>query len=80
MPTASAATHPSILTAAEAGTYLARRLGLPKPLSDQRTWALARARVLPCVRIGRQVRFRVPDLDKWLDRGGAGYPVNRRPD
>lgn len=30
---------------------------------------------IPCVRVGRLVRYRVTDLETWLDRAQAGNPV-----
>ena len=32
---------------------------------------LARRRLLPCVHVGRFVRFRQQDLDVWAEKGGA---------
>jgi len=48
-----------LLTAAE----LAERLAVPK------TWILesARSGAMPCVRLGRYVRFDLADVEKWLE-------------
>jgi len=48
-----------LLTAAE----LAERLGVPK------TWILesARSGAMPCVRLGRYVRFDLTDVEAWLE-------------
>lgn len=42
---------------------VAERLGVPK------TWVLesARSGAMPCVRLGRYVRFDLADVEKWLD-------------
>ncbi len=36
--------------------------------STLRSWVFQRR--IPCVRIGRLVRFRVSDIDLWVKRGG----------
>lgn len=48
-----------LLTAAE----VAERLGVPK------TWVLesARSGAMPCVRLGRYVRFQWADVERWLE-------------
>ena len=63
-------------TAAAAGAHIARRLGLPNPLPEQRVWQLARGGVLPCIRLGRRVFFRRHDLDAWIERGGGEYQAS----
>lgn len=40
----------------------------------KRVYILAREGILPCVRVGRQVRFNRADLEAWAARGGTGYP------
>jgi excisionase family DNA binding protein len=57
------------ISASEAG----RRLSLPK----LRVYQLAREGLLPAVRIGRQVRFRVRDLAIWLEQRRQ-KPVDNR--
>ena len=60
-----------LLTAAE----LAERLAVPK------TWILesARSGAMPCVRLGRYVRFDLVDVEKWLDEcKRPGRPVGLR--
>ena len=52
------------LTAAEAGAYLAERIGLSTPIRAQRMWHFARSGQLPSVRLGRRVWFQVHALDK----------------
>jgi excisionase family DNA binding protein len=42
---------------------IAERLGVPK------TWVLesARSGAMPCVRLGRYVRFDLDDVERWLE-------------
>ena len=39
-----------------------------------RVYELARARSIPCVRIGRQVRFPEDGLRAWIAQGGTPLP------
>jgi len=39
-----------------------------------RVYELARARTIPCVRIGRQVRFPEDGLRVWIAQGGTPLP------
>jgi excisionase family DNA binding protein len=60
-----------LLTAAE----LAERLAVPK------TWILesARSGAMPCVRLGRYVRFDLADVERWLEGcKRPGRPVGLR--
>jgi hypothetical protein len=59
------------LSAAEAGSHIAARLGLSKALTPFRVWELARNGALPCCRLGRRVYFVSEDIDRYLDDGGA---------
>lgn len=74
-PTATAAPaenpRPLLVTAVRA----AEMLGI-----GQRTlWSLTDAGDLPCVRIGRSVRYSVADLETWIDRQrDASSPRRRR--
>jgi len=54
-----------LLTAKE----VAELLRVPVP----RVYALGRLRVLPVVRVGRQVRFDADRLAKWIRDGGHAY-------
>jgi len=54
-----------ILTAPEVATRLR--------ISPQRAYELARLGLLPCIRIGRQVRFNEASLETWIADGGQGY-------
>jgi excisionase family DNA binding protein len=44
--------------------------GLPKST----VFDYARRGVLPCVRIGRRVRFRPQDIERFMDAGGKALP------
>jgi excisionase family DNA binding protein len=60
-----------LLTAAE----LAERLSVPK------TWILesARAGAMPCVRLGRYMRFDLDDVERWLEEcKQPGRPIALR--
>jgi len=57
--------HSNILTADEVAARLR--------ISTQRAYELARLGLLPCIRIGRQVRFLESALDEWIANGGQGY-------
>jgi excisionase family DNA binding protein len=51
---------------------IADRLGVPK------SWVLesARSGAIPCVRLGRYVRFCEADVDAWLEQcKSGGHPV-----
>jgi excisionase family DNA binding protein len=57
---------------------VAERLGVPK------SWVLesARAGALPCVRLGRYVRFDGDDVDRWLEsckQPGRAITLRGRP-
>ena len=54
---------------------IAERLGVPK------TWVLesARSGVMPCVRLGRYVRFDLADVERWLEEcKRPGRPIALR--
>ena len=38
-------------------------------ISSRKLWALTKEGEMPCVRIGRAVRYDVADLQKWVDAG-----------
>lgn len=52
-----------LLTAKETAEIL--KVALP------RVYELARAGLIPCVRMGRQIRFDEGALREWVDRGGT---------
>lgn len=57
---------------------IAERLGVPK------TWVLesARSGAMPCVRLGRYVRFDLADVERWLEeckRPGRPIALRSRP-
>lgn len=49
-------------------------------VSTARVYELARTGVLPCVRIGRQMRFDADRLTAWVQTGGAPLPGGWRRD
>ena len=54
---------------------IADRLGVPK------TWVLesARSGAIPCVRLGRYVRFDLADVERWLEEcKQPGRPITLR--
>jgi hypothetical protein len=65
------------LRAAEAGAYLADRIGLPAAIAARQMWHYARTGVLPAVRLGRHVWFQTDALDAFgigafgTERGGT---------
>lgn len=46
--------------------WVVTKLGIPVPS----IYDYARRGVLPCVRVGRLVRFRPSDIEKFIDSGG----------
>lgn len=49
---------------------ISERLGI----TEDRVWDLIRRRMLPAVRIGRQVRVDEDALEAWIRRGGSALP------
>lgn len=43
-------------------------------VSEARVYELAKLGLLPCVRMGRQVRFRPEEIDAFIASGGAAFP------
>lgn len=41
-------------------------------LSERTLWALTRAGLLPCVRVGKSVRYDPADLAEWVQKAKAG--------
>jgi excisionase family DNA binding protein len=58
--------HPEMLTRDAAATYIGIR---PQTLA---VWAITAKYGLPMVKVGRSVRYRRSDLDKWLERRTVG--------
>jgi excisionase family DNA binding protein len=58
--------NPELLTREQAAAYLGVR---PQTLA---VWASAGRYNLPMVRVGRSVRYRVADLEKWLSARTVG--------
>lgn len=65
MPEDTSTTPRFLLTACEAAEALA--------ISPRTLWELTKRREIPCVRIGRSVRYAPPELKAWINRqkGGA---------
>jgi excisionase family DNA binding protein len=66
MSTAGGPFTSQLLTAEE----LAEHLGVSK----QRVYELARLGLLPCVRLGRAVRFATQAVEAWISSGGRPLP------
>jgi excisionase family DNA binding protein len=60
-----------LLLAAEAAALLR--------LSENRVYELAKRRLIPCVRIGRQIRFPEDKLIAWIEAGGCPLEAPCRP-
>ena len=45
-------------------------------VSPKHIYRLAREGLLPCVRVGRRIRFDKEKIDRWVADGGAGYAPN----
>jgi excisionase family DNA binding protein len=57
---------PRLLSAEEA----ASRLGV----STQRVYDLARKKLMPVVRLGRQIKISERSLEQWIESGGMSLP------
>jgi excisionase family DNA binding protein len=60
-----------LLLAAEAAALLR--------LSENRVYELAKRGLIPCVRIGRQIRFPEDKLLAWIEAGGSPLEAAARP-
>lgn len=49
-------------------------------VSVARVYVLARSEILPCVRLGRQIRFSEQALEQWIANGGQALPGGWRRD
>jgi len=47
-------------------------------VTEARVFELARMKLLPCVRIGRQVRFVPEQINAWVQNGGQALPKGWR--
>lgn len=69
--------HPEItltrcaLRATEAGEYLAFLVGRLEPFTAQQMWAMARADVIPVVRVGRRIFWQSDTLTSFVSTGGS---------
>lgn len=63
MSTESSVTLPRLIDAVE----VSRQLGIPQ----QQIYSLVRQNRIPHVRAGRRIRFSVPALLDWIEKGGS---------
>ena len=49
-------------------------------LSLPRVYQLAREGILPCVKVGRSIRFSQPAVEAWIEAGGAASGNGSGPD
>ena len=59
-------------------TLTAKRLADVFGISPARVYALAREGVIPCVRIGRTVRFDAQQIEEFVRSGGASFAYGWR--
>ena len=67
----STPTKPALLlTATQAAESLA--------ISPRKLWGMTASGEIPCIRLGRCVRYSVDDLHRWIDarREGPAHPAN----
>jgi hypothetical protein len=57
--------------AKEAGRVLATLIGVSEPFTAPAMWRLARLGIVPHVRVGRQLYFRIDDLRTFVANGGS---------
>jgi excisionase family DNA binding protein len=62
-----ASISPLLLTAKEASAVLS--------ISERKLWELTNRREVPCIRIGRAVRYSLADLSKWIEHMKAALPT-----
>ncbi len=51
--------QPKLLTPRQTATYLS--------ISERKLWSLTNENLVPCIRIGRAVRYTVTDLNLWIE-------------
>ena len=66
MLTSIAVDTPSLLTREQAAEYLGVKA------QTLAAWASSRRYGLPMIRVGRSIRYRRADLDRWLDKRTVG--------
>ena len=64
--------QPSLLTREQAAEYLGVKA------QTRACWASAKRYGLPFVRVGRSVRYRRADLDRWLDARTVGAVADEK--
>jgi excisionase family DNA binding protein len=60
--------EPLLLTAREAARSLA--------ISERKLWELTKRKLIPCVRIGRAVRYSPLDLQAWIEAQKSNPPTS----
>ena len=47
-------------------------------ISSRKLWSMTQSGEVPCIRLGRCVRYSVDDLHRWIDarREGPAHPAN----
>jgi excisionase family DNA binding protein len=60
--------HPLLLTTRQAAQMLA--------IGERTLWELTRQKAIPCVRIGRAVRYSPLDLQAWIEAQKCSEPPN----
>lgn len=68
---------PRALRAREAGEYLARLVGLPKPIPPTTMWRFARLRRIKTIRCGRLHYFRTTELEHFVAESLSDVPCKR---
>ena len=68
---------PRALRAKEAGEYLARLVGLPKPIPATTMWRFARLRRIKTIRCGRLHYFRTTELEQFVSDSLYDAPCTR---
>jgi excisionase family DNA binding protein len=58
---------------------LAREVAELLRVTENRVYELAARKLLPCIRMGRQLRFEESQLLAWIERGGAGLEAPSSP-
>ena len=43
-------------------------------MSQERVYNLTRGKILPCVHVGRSLRWNEQEIHKWIENGGKAFP------
>lgn len=58
----------------------AKEVSVAMRIPPARVYELARLNLIPCVRMGRQIRFDESKLTEWADKGGSTLRKEEMPD